>query len=114
VVTAGKTYRITDIGLTYFNVATVGSARFTLRANLAGVGVIGSPLVCSWQIGISGDGVSTAGHVTSRQISLPDEGIEFAAGTGIAVGMQGFGAVPTTGTAVGYGKIEIQGYEYTP
>lgn len=111
VVTAGKTLRITTIIITYFNVATVGSARFTLRANLSGVGVIGSPLVWSTQLGISGDGASTAGHSTTVTRTFP-EGMEFAAGTGIALGMQGFGAVPTTGTIVGYGKVEILGYEY--
>lgn len=111
VVTTAKTYRITQITITYFNVAAVGSARFTLRANTAGVGVIGSPLVWNTQVGISGDGTSTAGHVTTVTYPFPD-GLEFAAGTGIAVGMQGFGAVPTTGTIVGYGKIEIYGYEY--
>jgi len=114
VVTAGKVLRLTMVSLSYFNVAAVGSARFTLRANLAGVAVIGSPLVASWQIGQSGDGASTAGHMYSRDLALPEDGLEFAAATGIAVGMQGFGAVPTTGTIVGYGKIELLGYEYTP
>lgn len=113
VVPTGKILRLTNLNLTYVNVATIGSARFTLRCNLAGTGAIGSPLVCSWQVGISGDGASTAGHVTSLNIPLPDS-FEFPAASGIALGMQGFGAVPTTGTAVGYGKAELHGFEYTP
>lgn len=111
VVTTGKRFRLQLVRLTYVNVATIGSARFTLRANLSGVAVIGSPLVCSWQVGISGDGTSTAGHVTTVDVVMPDN-FEFAAGTGIALGMQGFGAVPSTAAAVGYGKAELMGYEY--
>lgn len=111
VVTTGKTYRVTKIVLTYFNVATVGSARVNLRVNTAGVAVVGSPLAMTWQVGLSGDGASTAGHSSTYDFSFPD-GLEFAAGTGIAFGVIGEGAVPTTATIVGYVLIQCFGFEY--
>lgn len=107
VVTAGKTYRINTIILTYTAVATMGSAIFRLRANLSGVGVIGSPLVASWIVGTS---AATAGVTSQLVVNFPD-GLEFAAGTGLAVGMKGLDA--TFGNAaVGYGSIAIFGSEY--
>lgn len=107
VVTAGKTYRITSIVLTYTAVATMGSAIFRLRANASGAGVIGSELVAAWTLGTS---TNTAGVTTSQTINFPD-GLEFAAGTGIAVGVKGLDA--TFGNAaVGYAGITILGFEY--
>lgn len=111
VVTANKTYRITTVVATYFNVATVGSARFNLRSNPTGSATVNSPLVASWQVGLSGDGTSTAGHTSTYTFNFPD-GIEFFSGAGIAVGMVGFGAVPTSAAAVGYGMLSIIGFEY--
>src|ERR1035437_8466669 len=49
VVTAGKTYRIQSVEVTYWAATVIGGARINLRANLTGVGVVGSPLVKSWQ-----------------------------------------------------------------
>ena len=107
VVTAGKTYRITSITMTYIAITTAGTAHFTLRANTSGVVAITSPIVNEWTIGGPS---ATAGVSQTVSIPIPD-GMEFAAGTGIGVSMQGFGA---TGTAVGvgYGQIAIYGYEY--
>lgn len=109
VVTAGKTYRITSIDITYWAATVIGGARINLRANLSGVAVVGSPLVRSWQVGIPA--IFTAGSANTYVFTFPD-GIEFAAGTGIAVGVIGEGATPTTGTITGFVMVAIQGYEY--
>lgn len=109
VVTAGKTYRIERVIITYIAATAIGSMRVNLRALSSGVAVIGSPLVQSWQVGIPA--IFTAGSAETYVFDYP-EGLEFAAGFGIAVSIQGFGAVPTTGTIVGYGMIAIEGYEY--
>jgi hypothetical protein len=107
VVTAGKTYRITSLTFTYVATTTAGTAHFTLRANTAGAVALASPAVCEWTVG----GPSATAGV-SQTISVPiPEGIEFAAGTGIGVSMQGFGATGTA-AAVGYGICKIIGYEY--
>lgn len=109
VVTPGKTYRITSITITYWAATVIGGARINLRANLSGVAVVGSPLVKSYQVGIPA--VFTAGSAMTYVFPYPD-GIEFAAGTGIAIGVIGEGAVPTTGTITGYVMVLIEGYEY--
>jgi len=107
VVTAGKTYRIISISMTYIAVTTAGTAQFTLRANTGGVAAIGSPAVAIWSIG--GES-ATAGISQTQVISFPD-GLEFAAGTGIGISMIGRGATGTA-AAVGYGQLLINGYEY--
>lgn len=107
VVTASKTYRITSIVLTYTAVAIAGVALFTLRANLSGVGVIGSPLVGSWVVGTPSN---TAGHTSTITINFPD-GLEFAAATGIAMGATGLGGTMIA-TAVGYAHATINGFEF--
>jgi hypothetical protein len=109
VVTAGKTYRINQVVITYWGATVIGGARVNLRANLSGVGVVGSPLVYSWQVGIPA--VFTAGSSFTYTFQFPD-GMEFPAGTGIAVGVIGEGAVPTTATITGYVMLAIHGYEY--
>jgi hypothetical protein len=109
VVTSGKTYRITSVVITYWGATVIGGARVNLRANLSGAGVVGSPLVYSWQVGIPA--VFTAGSAMTYTFPFPD-GMEFVAGTGIAVGVIGEGAVPTTGTITGYVMLAIHGYEY--
>jgi hypothetical protein len=107
VVTATKTYRVQSIVITYVAIATAGAIQVNLRANTAGVVVIGSPLVQSWLVG--GNAVA-AGVSETISIDIPD-GLEFNAGTGIGITVLGVGA---TGTAsiTGYAKISIQGYEY--
>lgn len=106
VVTSGKTYRINSIQITYVPVAAAGTCRVTLRANLTGVGVIGSPLVWEGSYG----GGNAAAVVSNFSIPFPD-GMEFAAGTGVAVGIQGFSAVQVA-TAVGYCAVSLLGFEY--
>lgn len=107
VVTAAKTYRITSITLSYQSLATAGACLFRLRANLSGTGVIGSPLVMTFTVGSL---AAVAGVTNTLDIPFPD-GLEFAAGTGIAVGMIGLSAVGAA-LAAGFGTITIYGYEY--
>lgn len=107
VVTAAKTFRITNITLTYQSLATAGGCLFRLRANLSGTGVIGSPLVATY---IIGSAAAVAGITTTEVIPIPD-GLEFAAGTGIAVGMMGINTVGAA-LAAGFGTITINGFEY--
>lgn len=107
VVTAGKTYRVQKIVLTYIATATMGSMLVNLRANLAGVAIVTSPLVHSWVVGTS---AATAGVSTTVTIPFPD-GLEFAAGTGIAVGVTGLNATQAA-AIVGYAQVSILGYEY--
>jgi len=107
VVTSGKTYRITSVHMTYVGIATAGSARFTLRANTGGVVAIGSPAVSTWVLGTDG---ATAGFTSSHHITFPD-GIEFAAGTGIGISVEGLSTVQAA-AAVGYAQVNIYGFEY--
>lgn len=107
VVTAGKTYRIKCITITYVAIATAGTVRFTLRANTGGVAAVTSPAVATYFIGGQS---ATAGVAETVCIAIPD-GLEFAAGTGIGVSMQGYGSTQVA-AAVGYGQINIEGYEY--
>lgn len=107
VVTTGKVYRVTSITLSYQSLATAGGCMFRLRANLAGAGVIGSPLVMNFVIGSA---AAVAGITTTLTITFP-EGLEFAAATGIAVGMLGLSVVGAA-AAAGFGTITISGYEY--
>jgi hypothetical protein len=111
VVTAGKTYRITHAVLDYISIATtVGSVRFSLRANLSGVVAIGSPVVCTWEVGDATNGAPVAGQRTTIPLDFPD-GLEFAAGTGIGISMVGLNTVGAA-AIVGYGSIRFTGYEY--
>lgn len=107
VVTAGKTYRIQSVTIAYIAITTAGTVHFTLRANTGGVVAIGSPAVQEWVVG---GPAATAGIAQTVCIPIPD-GMEFAAGTGIGVSMQGFGATGTA-AAVGYGTIALNGFEY--
>ena len=106
VVTAGKTYRIQSMTITYIGITTAGSVLARLRANTSGVAVITSPLVSARAVGAS----AGVGVAVTQMIEFPD-GLEFAAGTGIAIGMKGLG--PTCADlAAGYASILISGYEY--
>lgn len=109
VVTAGKTYRITNIVLEYKGIATLTGGQFRLRANTSGVAVVGSPLVDTWTLGQT---LATAGAQDTSICIVYPEGLEFAAGTGIAVGYIGLSTAGVPGTAAGLGRISITGYEY--
>ena len=107
VVTAGKRYRIVNIQITYVGIATLTHVVVTLRANTAGVVALTSPAVEAWTVGTN---IATAGSTQMLNIPIP-EGMEFAAGTGIGVSVQGYGA---TGTAAAAGRVSvaIKGFEY--
>ena len=107
VVTAGKTYRINHIVVTYVTVSTVGSVIVSLRANTGGLVSITSPVVDSWQVG-----GSTSSVGTTQTIVIPfSNGLEFAAGTGIGLSVQGFASAGAVAD-VGYVKASISGFEY--
>lgn len=108
VVTAGKTYRITSMTLTYVATGTAGSAKFIIRANPVGVVFIPSLVVVA--IHIIGGPAVVAGDTEVLSIAFPD-GLEFPAGTGIGVSMFGLSAIQAAAVA-GYGHIVIYGYEY--
>lgn len=111
VVTSGKTYRINTITMDYTTIITTpGSCRFTLRANLTGLAVVTSPVVCIWEVGEPTGIAPVAGKKNTVILSIPD-GMEFAAGTGLAVSFVGINTIGVA-TAVGYGKISIIGFEY--
>ena len=111
VVTAGKTYHITSITMSYTTIVTTpGSVRFTLRCNLAGTVVIGSPAVCNWEVGEPSGIAPVAGKKNTVHLTFAD-GIEFPAGAGIGISQVGLNTVGTA-TAVGYGQITINGFEY--
>ncbi len=107
VVTAGKIYRIQRIIITYIAITTAGTIQVNLRANLSGTVAVTSPLVDSWNVGAN---AATAGVAETIVINIPD-GMEFAAGTGLGITVQGFGATGSA-AAVGYAKISMSGYEY--
>lgn len=107
VVTAGKTYRLTAIVISFQSLATVTAASIRLRCNLSGVAVVGSPLVASWVIGSS---AAVAGVTTTLTISLED-GMEFPAGAGFAIGVLGLSTVGAA-AASGFVTVALQGFEY--
>ena len=107
VVTAGKTYRINRIAITYIAVLTAGTIAVNLRANIAGLATLSSPIVDSWIIGAA---AAVAGVAETIIIELPD-GMEFAAGTGLAIGVIGNSATGVA-AASGYAKVSFGGFEY--
>jgi hypothetical protein len=109
VVTAGKTFRITSVEITYLDATVIGGALIRLRALAGGVALIGSPLVKAWWVGTPA--AFAAGIAETYTFNYPD-GLEFAAGFGIAIGVQGVGADGTTGTITGKVMVCIHGFEY--
>ena len=107
VVTASKTYRVNKIVITYVGVITAGAIQVNLRANAAGVVALASPIVDSWLVGA---GAATAGVAQTIVINIPD-GMEFAAGTGIGITVQGVNATGVA-AAAGYAKVSVSGFEY--
>jgi hypothetical protein len=109
VVTSGKTYRIQSVEIHYTAATVIGGALVRLRALSSGVALIGSPLVKTWQVGVPA--IFTAGAMMTYIFDYPD-GLEFAGGFGLAIGVQGVGADGTTGTITGKVMVVINGYEY--
>ena len=107
VVTAGKNFRVASITASYIATATAGYAVVRVRAQPAGVVLIGSPVVATFAVGAGAP--TTANAVSCVMEDFPD-GSEFAAGVGIGISVQGFAGV--TGTAAGFVMVSINGYEY--
>jgi hypothetical protein len=112
VVPAGKTLRLTGYKIQYQSLATVGYAVVRIRFNTAGVAVLASPLVASFEAG-SGAGATTVamtGGVTTETGSFP-EGLELPAAGGIGFSIAGYGPTGTL-TLEGGIRFEVHGYEY--
>jgi hypothetical protein len=107
IVTTGKTFRVTRLSAAYIATATSGWAMVRLRFNTAGVVAITSPIAATLAIGNASP--STANAVDIEEAGL-DEGLEFAAGTGVGLSVIRYAAL--TATAVGYVQCSITGYEY--
>jgi hypothetical protein len=108
VVSAGKTYRINKITITYIATATAGEVRVSLRVNTGGAVLVTSPVVESWVVGAGTP--ATAGSSQTVTISFPD-GLEFAAGAGIGITIAGVSAAGALAIA-GYGQVSLSGFEY--
>jgi hypothetical protein len=112
VVPAGKTLRLTGYKIQYQSLATVGYAVVRIRFNTAGVAVLASPLVASFEAG-SGAGATTVamtGGITTETGSFP-EGLELPAAGGIGFSVAGYGPTGTL-TLEGGVRFEVHGYEY--
>ena len=107
VVTTGKTFRVTRFSATYIATATTGHAIARLRFNTAGVAAVTSPIAAVLDVGAGTP--ATANSAASEEASFVD-GMEFAAGTGIGISVQGFaGAVAG---ATGLVIASVTGFEY--
>lgn len=112
VVPAGKVLRLSSWKIQYQSLATVGYAVVRIRCNVAGVVVIGSPLVYSFEAG-SGAGATTAamtGGVTTEAGDFP-EGLEIPAAAGIGFSFAGYGPTGAL-TLEGGVRFTVMGYEY--
>jgi hypothetical protein len=112
VIPAGKVLRLTGYKIQYQSLATVGYAVVRIRFNVAGLVVIGSPLVASFEAG-SGAGATTVamtGGITTETGSFP-EGLELPAAGGIGFSVAGYGPTGTL-TLEGGVRFEVHGYEY--
>lgn len=114
VVPAGKILRLTSWGIETKSLATVGSAVVRVRANVSGVAVLGSPLAGSFSAGsIAGaTTVAMTGGFSGQSGDFGEGGLEFAAATGIAFSMAGYGPTGTL-TLEGVTRFWVYGYEYT-
>ncbi|MDQ3024530.1 MAG: hypothetical protein M3R04_09140, partial [bacterium] len=95
------------------SLATVGSVVLRIRANTAGLVVIGSPLVASASCGSNAGSTTVAmtGGLDTAQMAFP-EGIDLPAATGIGFSLAGYGPTGTL-TLQGVTRFEVWGYEYT-
>ncbi len=112
VVPAGKTLRLTSWAISTKSLATVGSAVLRIRANTAGVAVIGSPLVWSAEVGSRAGATTVAmtGGLDQQTGTFP-EGFEFPAGTGLGFTLAGYGPAGVL-AAQGVTRFQVYGYEY--
>ena len=112
VIPAGKTLRLTHYTMSTKSLATVGSAVVRIRANTAGLGVLGSPLVFSMECGSRAGATTVAmtGGMDTFSGVFPD-GLEFPAGTGLAFSMAGYGPAGVL-TLEGVTRFQVFGYEY--
>lgn len=107
VVPAGKTLRLTGYKIMYQSIATAGYAVIRIRCNTAGTGVLGSPLVASFEAGAI---AAVAGLVQTETGDFPD-GLEIPAAAGLAFSMAGYGSTGTL-TLMGGVRFQVFGFEY--
>ena len=107
VVATNKSFRVTRMAATYIATATSGYGIVRLRAQPAGVVTITSPIFATLAVG---SGAPTTANACDTEEATLDEAIEFAAGFGVGISVQGFSGV--TPTAVGYLLVSLTGYEY--
>ncbi len=107
VVPAGKTLCLTNWALQTKALAAAGSAVMRIRANTAGVAVIGSPLVWSSEVGSK---AAVAGLLDGISGAFP-QGFEFPAGTGLGFTLAGYNATGVL-TLMGMTRFQVYGFEY--
>lgn len=112
VVPAGKTLRLQSWSISTKSLATVGSAVVRIRVNTAGLGVLASPLVFSFEVGSKAGSATTAmtGGLDTLTGVFP-EGFEIPAGSGLAFSMAGYGPAGVLGLQ-GVTRFQVHGYEY--
>lgn len=110
VVSTGKAMRLTVLETTYMAASgtTAGFVRVTLRVNLTGACLITSPAVMSWFVGGPALAVGASSVVP---LPLPD-GLEFPAGAGLGLSVQGFNATQAATAGLGYVALVSAGFEY--
>ncbi len=108
VVSTGKTLRITALNCTYISTTTGGYGVARLRVNTAGAVALASPVHRAVAFGAVAS--TTTGNSAGQVQSQPPDGIDIPAGAGIGVTLQGYSALAAT--AVGYGFVEVIGYEF--
>lgn len=112
VVPAGKILRLTGWRITYKSIAVFGSAIVRIRCNTAGLGVLASPLVASFEAGsnLGATTVAIVGAVTTETGEFP-EGLDIPAAAGLAFSLAGYGPTGTL-TLEGPVRFEVIGYEF--
>lgn len=112
VIPAGKTLRLTSWTISTKSLATVGSAVVRVRVNTAGLGVLASPIVFSFEAGSRAGATTVAmtGGLDTLTGVFP-EGFEIPAGAGLAFSMAGYGPAGVL-AAQGVTRFGVYGYEY--
>ncbi len=115
VVPAGKILRLTGGRIETKSLATVGSVLMRIRAQAAGLVLIGSPIVASVSCGSRSGATTvamTGGH-DHAEFSFGERGHELPGGTGVGFSLAGYGPTGTLALQ-GVTRFEVWGYEYTP